>query len=117
VKGDTANFTFTGTGVYLFGALRVNHGDFTVTVDGTTVTGSGFADPIAFQQPLFGQGNLPYGTHHVVLENAFVNDLIFVDLDYIMITTGDGSAGCDFRLSLDIASPALNMSLARCPMT
>jgi hypothetical protein len=90
-QGDTASFTFTGTGVYLFGALKVNHDEFTVIINDTiSVTGNSFSDPFQFQQTLFGLGDLPYGTHRVVLENTCDLAAPYVDLDFIIITTGDG---------------------------
>jgi hypothetical protein len=83
---------FTGSGVYIFGALRINHGGFNVTVDGVTTTGMSFGNPFVFQALLFGQGNLPYGKHEVVFTNAFGTGTapLFVDLDFVVITTGDG---------------------------
>jgi hypothetical protein len=92
-KGATASFTFNGTGVYLYGAMRPNHDQYSVTIDGHSVSlANGSASPDSFQQLLYGNGSLPYGLHQVILANDFVQvPSAFVDLDYVVMTMGDSS--------------------------
>jgi hypothetical protein len=54
------------------------------------VTLSGAASPDVFEQLLYGNGSLPYGQHTVTLANAGAPG--YVDLDYVVITTGDNDA-------------------------
>jgi hypothetical protein len=51
---------------------------------------NGSASPDVFEQLLYGNGSLPYGQHTVTLANAGAPG--YVDLDYVVITTGDNDA-------------------------
>jgi hypothetical protein len=83
--------TFNGTGIYLYGAKRFNHGAYTVTIgQNPAVTLNGSASPDLFEQLLYGNGSLPYGQHTVTLSNAGAPG--YVDLDSVVITTGDDDA-------------------------
>ena len=63
------------------GAMRGNHGLYTVTVDGTqSASMNGSASTNLFNQTLFEDNSLQNGTHTLVLENQ-QND--FVDIDYV----------------------------------
>jgi hypothetical protein len=83
--------TFNGTGIYLYGAKRFNHGAYTVTIgQNPASTFSGAASPDVFEQLLYGNGSLSYGQHTVTLANAGARG--YVDLDYVVITTEDNDA-------------------------
>ncbi|KIM32155.1 hypothetical protein M408DRAFT_326814 [Serendipita vermifera MAFF 305830] len=92
--GDNATFTFTGTGVWLYGALRDNHGLYNVTLDGATVTRDGIgAGEGLYQQVLFGASDLSPGTHTVVLtNNQNSTRLANLDLDFIIFEEELGGA-------------------------
>lgn len=96
IYGASASFSFNGTGVWIFGAKRPNHGPYNITLfsgDGASSSSSGnvasftgngaSAQPI-FQTPLFIAKDLPQGMHEVVISNAFTqagND--FLDIDFV----------------------------------
>ncbi|GJE87433.1 hypothetical protein PsYK624_035160 [Phanerochaete sordida] len=92
--GGTAGLTFNGSAVYLFGANRFNHDGYTVTVDDQDTTGNGYSASALFQQILFNQTGLSLSQEHQIsLSNTpapAVN--AYVDLDYVIITAGDGDA-------------------------
>ena len=68
------------------------HGPFTVVVDGQMSNEDGFSpDPGIFQTPIFSSGSLPLGNHNMTLTNTNEPET-FVDIDWIEIVTGDGSA-------------------------
>ena len=80
-SGSTMNLAFNGTGVSLVGAMRGNHGLYTVTVDGTqSASMNGSASTNLFNQTLFEDNSLQNGTHTLVLENQQSD---FVDIDYV----------------------------------
>lgn len=80
-SGASMTFTFTGTGVQIFGAKRPNHGLYQVTVDGATSSAvSGASDSNDFQVPLFSTNSLQPGQHTVTLTNS---EDKFVDIDYV----------------------------------
>ncbi|KLO14588.1 hypothetical protein SCHPADRAFT_303802 [Schizopora paradoxa] len=84
VNGSTASFSFDGTGIWLFGAKRGNHGNYSVTLDGNTNTFSGTSDTDVLQTPLFGASNLSHGLHNIVLTNVPLSSSHdFTDLDYV----------------------------------
>ncbi|KAF8206809.1 hypothetical protein K438DRAFT_1931376 [Mycena galopus ATCC 62051] len=86
-QGSSATFTFNGTQVYLFGAKRVNHGPYSVTLDGIETTYSGFSENAVFG-PIFISDVLKAGLHTVTLTNQMENMTFpYVDLDYITWTT------------------------------
>lgn len=63
--GDSFEFTFTGTGVRLYGPRFNNRGNFTVTVDGITEAATSYS-PGSFGDPaarLYEINGLPAGTH------------------------------------------------------
>jgi hypothetical protein len=81
---------FNGTGVYLYGANRIDHSTYSVTLDGGLVANrNGAAKEDVYQTLLYGNSTLNYGTHHITLANTGAPS--FMDLDYIIITTGDGT--------------------------
>jgi hypothetical protein len=91
LQNSTARFSFNGTAVYLYGAKRANHGGYSISIDEQEIpsTFNGSSTPEQFQTLLYGNASLSYGEHHVVLTN--VEAPRWMDLDYIVITTGDGN--------------------------
>ena len=66
VYGATATLTFNGTGVWIYGAKRGNHGPYNTTLDGSVSTDDGFFDGDLFQQVLFSAMELDGTTPHTV---------------------------------------------------
>jgi hypothetical protein len=89
-QNSSANFSFNGTGVYLYGAKRSNHGAYAVSLDGQITSGNG-SSPNAelFEQLLFSAVDLPYGTHELVLTNTAAPQ--YLDLDSVVVVGGDGN--------------------------
>jgi hypothetical protein len=50
-----------------------------------------------FQTALYNEANLPYGQHEVILTNS--GDGEYLDLDFIVLTVGDGST---YVISVDL---------------
>ncbi|KAJ7346583.1 hypothetical protein DFH08DRAFT_1006197 [Mycena albidolilacea] len=89
--GETATFSFNGTGFSIFGAKRQNHGLYAVMIDGNAFSpDNGQApDPGQFQAPLFISPPLNQSLHVVTLTNIGNS---FVDIDFI---TFQSSVGAD----------------------
>ncbi|THH05379.1 hypothetical protein EW145_g4839 [Phellinidium pouzarii] len=85
-SGATATFAFNGTGVWLYGAKRSNHGLYSVALDGNKQNFSGNV-PVGddeFQVPLFSASGLTLGAHTLVLENEGTSPSeMFLDVDFI----------------------------------
>ncbi|THG98734.1 hypothetical protein EW026_g3508 [Hermanssonia centrifuga] len=76
--GASATLVFNGSAVYIFGARRDNHDYYTTTLDGMSTTGA---------------TNLGGQQHRLVLTNTFTTPADpWVDIDYMVITSGDGNA-------------------------
>ncbi|KAH7332572.1 hypothetical protein B0J17DRAFT_678201 [Rhizoctonia solani] len=89
--GATANITFHGTAIYLYGAKRSNHGYYRVAVDDEpNISLSGrpaVGAPEEFQTLLFGRRGLTNGEHTLRLENIHEDDeKKWLDIDFIVIT-------------------------------
>lgn len=101
-QNGSASFAFKGTGVWLFGAKRINHGNYSVTLDDTSpqvfdgndANGkeqTAVARPLCligpvgkFQTLLFGASSLSHDNHNVVVTNLPINvNKSFVDLDFV----------------------------------
>jgi hypothetical protein len=80
ISNSTVTFTFQGSSLAIYGAMRGNHGPFTVDVDGTVFPCNGYSSSDLFQVPIF-QTNLQQGTHSVTLTNGGNNT--FVDIDFV----------------------------------
>ena len=83
---DTAladvSFYFYGTSVQLYGAKRLNHGAYQISIDSVVypaVNGS-VPDPGIFQTPLFTTTELTAGYHTVKMTNA---EPRYLDLDFV----------------------------------
>ncbi|KAI0091114.1 hypothetical protein BDY19DRAFT_886314 [Irpex rosettiformis] len=91
--GATATLTFNGSAVYLYGAFRGNHDQYSVTLDGTTTVKNGYSNGEKFQQLMFSATNLNNVQHQLVLKNTYTTTgPSWVDVDYILVTSGDGDA-------------------------
>ena len=77
----SASFSFQGTSVSVFGAMRQNHGPFTVDVDGTEATLNGFSSVPTFQTPIFSQSDMKPGWHTVTLTNG--DGGTWLDIDFV----------------------------------
>ncbi|PSR81991.1 hypothetical protein PHLCEN_2v6166, partial [Hermanssonia centrifuga] len=92
--GASATLIFNGSAVYVFGARRVNHNLYTTTLDGvSTPPVDGQSNGPRFNSSLFNATNLGGNQHQLVLRNTFISSASpFVDIDYMVITSGDGNA-------------------------
>ncbi|GJE94533.1 hypothetical protein PsYK624_107030 [Phanerochaete sordida] len=93
--GATAKLSFNGSAIYLYGAKRPNHDVYAVTLDGNTQTANGYPGSTTanlFKQNLFSQIGLdPTTPHQIALTNQYSSSVpAYVDLDYAIITAGDG---------------------------
>ncbi|CAE6538512.1 unnamed protein product [Rhizoctonia solani] len=97
-QGAQAQFSFSGTAVYIFGARKSNYGHGIIRVDNEsydvdqyTPTQSDGTDGL-YQQLLFKKENLPNRLHDVSLTyNA--SSGTYISLDYVMWTSGDDIIG------------------------
>ncbi|EIW74813.1 hypothetical protein CONPUDRAFT_169763 [Coniophora puteana RWD-64-598 SS2] len=91
----TAQLTFTGTSVWVYGSKRVNHGTFTVEIDGTgATTVNGYSPMSQWQQLLYSNSGLSQGQHTIVITNTGnVSTGSWLDFDMIKFetTVGDDS--------------------------
>src|SRR5260370_17179702 len=78
--GQTALFLFNGTGVWVYGAKRPNHGTYGVIFDGAINKYNGTSATNVFQTLLFGKSNLEPAQHSLTLSNQ---DGWF-DIDFIV---------------------------------
>lgn len=62
----SGSLTFKGTGVWVYGAKRDNHGMFEMDLDGQVTTSDGYGANKA-QELLFGQGGLDPDVGHTVV--------------------------------------------------
>jgi hypothetical protein len=89
-NGNTATFSFNGTGFTIFGAKRSNHGFYQITVDGDAFPAEDGASPSPgeFQVPLFTSPPLNQSLHVVTLTNQ---GNTFVDIDFITFQSSVGN--------------------------
>ncbi|KAG1735097.1 uncharacterized protein EDB91DRAFT_1056403 [Suillus paluster] len=83
VVGSVAKFSFNGTAVWIYGAKRSNHGNYTVTFDNANSEYNGSATPDEFQQVLFTQSGLTQGLHTVSLTNTGPAAGSWFDIDMV----------------------------------
>ncbi|KAL1747367.1 hypothetical protein HDZ31DRAFT_61284 [Schizophyllum fasciatum] len=88
-SGSKASFTFNGTYVYLYGAKRFNHGNYSVELDGVTKMHNGSSpDHEQFQALLDSYGPLAQDVLHTVTFES--RDSNYLDLDFITWTSDLG---------------------------
>ncbi|KAI6033400.1 hypothetical protein EDC04DRAFT_2868874 [Pisolithus marmoratus] len=91
VTNGAVSFSFNGTGVWIYGAKRGNHGAYTVELDGATYGSyTGYYPTQEFLQVLFNQTGLSQGMHNLTLTNTGTNGQ-YVDIDLIVWQSGVGS--------------------------
>jgi hypothetical protein len=90
IQNANATLIFNGTGVYIYGAKRANHGSYSVSIDGQAVANSNGNGDEEYQQLLYGTSTLSYGLHYVEIINTGAPS--FLDLDLVNITVGDGKS-------------------------
>jgi hypothetical protein len=82
--GAKASFSFYGNGVQLYGATSMNHGPYTVALDGAApVAYNGSQVAFRPQQLLYVAAGLPTGMHTVTLANTGTT---YTDLDYAVVS-------------------------------
>ena len=100
-SGDSASYTFTGTGIEWISNLYQNHGYANVSIDGTTVlsnadTYTAAANNKLFDYPAFGVSNLAYGTHTIKISVAGSHDSqangTYIVIDEFIATNAQGSS-------------------------
>ncbi|KAG9220515.1 hypothetical protein CCMSSC00406_0003971 [Pleurotus cornucopiae] len=89
LPGASASMSFHGTGIWIFGAKRSNHGRYNVTLDDSVSEADGFAsNPELFQTVLFSATNLKHEKHTITIRNDPTNDNApFLDIDFITFET------------------------------
>ncbi|KAJ6553570.1 hypothetical protein DFH09DRAFT_1366185 [Mycena vulgaris] len=93
-QGSYASFTFNGTAIWVYGAKRPNHGQYSVALDNNITVHDGFASDSILQTPLFVATNLADTTHSITITNQGTNaSLAFLDLDFITWTSSIGKSG------------------------
>ncbi|KAF8530509.1 hypothetical protein BU17DRAFT_79286 [Hysterangium stoloniferum] len=86
IDGATATLNFLASGISLFGALRDNHGNYTVNLDqDPQFTANGFSRVNTFKQPLFQAASLAYIYHQVTITNLVEPTGPYFDLDFVTI--------------------------------
>ncbi|WRT63493.1 uncharacterized protein IL334_000398 [Kwoniella shivajii] len=89
--GDVAVFNWTGGAIWLFGAYRLNHGFYSVSLDGAEKQyTNGLSSKDVFHQVLYTSGDITNGSHNIILTNeqGYQNTdptLGWMDLDYIIV--------------------------------
>jgi len=109
-SGDRATINFVGSSITLFGALRNNHGNFTINLDqDPPFTGSSFAPVDIFQQPLFEAPNLTYTSHQLTFINVPLStNLSVFGLDFVTIQRQIGNPSEEaFQVTLDDTSSSV----------
>ena len=83
--GASATLTFNGTAVWIYGAMRSNHGFYNVTLDGQMYQDNGYYGSDIFQQVLFAASGLDGTTPHTVSIMNSPTDSIrrFLDVDSV----------------------------------
>lgn len=86
-----SRFTFTGTGVWLYGAFSTNHDGYSITLDDQALGPfNGFRQTFIPRQVLFGLNGLTQAEHTLVFTNAPTTSNLnnwFLDVDYIIYET------------------------------
>ncbi|KAF8530508.1 hypothetical protein BU17DRAFT_79285 [Hysterangium stoloniferum] len=112
INGATATLNFLASGISLFGALRDNHGNYTVNLDqDPQITASGFSTVNTFKQPLFQAPSLAYTYHQVTITNLIESTGPFLDLDFVTIERHIGQLSDQaFQETLDDNSSSITYS-------
>ncbi|KAL5533413.1 hypothetical protein ACEPAF_5189 [Sanghuangporus sanghuang] len=88
--GASANLTFSGTAIYLYGTKGPGHANYSVQFDNFIIFYSANQSETEYQQLLFGQTFNTSGTHFVSLTSRHASSTDnWLDLDYITITVNE----------------------------
>ncbi|KAF9002272.1 hypothetical protein BDQ17DRAFT_1425934 [Cyathus striatus] len=90
-QGSFMSFTYSGSGIQIYGAKRSNHGNYRVVVDnGTTYSydSIGFSSNDTFQQSLFNYSTLTENRHNVTITNE---EDLYLDIDFITLQSTIGN--------------------------
>lgn len=78
----TITFAFNGTGASIVGAMRFNHGLYSVNIDGMeTLNMNGHSLAPLFNQTLYANNDMDLGPHTLILSNQ--QDAAHLDVDYV----------------------------------
>ncbi|KAG8955860.1 hypothetical protein FRC04_006307 [Tulasnella sp. 424] len=88
-NGAYASFSFNGTGVWIYGAKRGNHGPYRCNVDGNDrAIQSGFSAANQISVELCSAPNLKMGSHVITITNLWTDATApYLDVDYIVWET------------------------------
>jgi len=79
--------TFNGTGVWIYGAKRDNHGKYNASLDGNPFFDDGYSSVNIFRQVLFPGPGLASGTHTVSVMNSFEDTAKpYLDIDSVSLS-------------------------------
>jgi hypothetical protein len=88
-QAASASISFTGTGVWFFGAKLPTYGTYSIAVDGQTVQqGSAQSDTAEFKAALGGVSGLSNGKHTAVLTST---NGVGLDLDSVIFESQIGA--------------------------
>ncbi|TRM60086.1 hypothetical protein BD626DRAFT_408047 [Schizophyllum amplum] len=107
-SGSKASFSFNGTDVYVYGAKRGNHGQYTVALDGSSNTFDGYSKPDEFQVALFTAGSLSTNKMHTVTITC--EDDAYFDIDFITWTADIGKDTAPSQTTIQDTSSELSYS-------
>ncbi|TRM64489.1 hypothetical protein BD626DRAFT_253430 [Schizophyllum amplum] len=79
---------FNGTGLEIFGSRGVRHGQYRITLDGTSYSFDGSYGSRLYNQSLFSELDLPMRPHDLDLES--LEEGMVLDVDYMMVTSVAG---------------------------
>ncbi|HEY5230939.1 MAG TPA: hypothetical protein VIJ11_08630, partial [Galbitalea sp.] len=100
-SGDSASYTFTGTGIEWISNLYQNHGYANVSIDGSTVlsnvdTFTASLNGKIFDYSAFSVSNLAYGTHTIKVSVAGSHDSqangTYIVIDEFIVTNAQSSS-------------------------
>ncbi|KAL5490594.1 hypothetical protein ACEPAI_5428 [Sanghuangporus weigelae] len=112
--GASANLTFSGTAIYLYGTKGPGHANYSVQFDNFIIFYSANQSETEYQQLLFGQTFNTSGTHFVSLTSRHASSTDnWLDLDYITITVNEtdsnsGVASASASATPPTASPTIS---------
>ncbi|KAG9019891.1 hypothetical protein FRB90_000021 [Tulasnella sp. 427] len=104
-NGAYASFSFNGTGAWIYGAKRANHGPYKCSLDGTDQPLQyGYSDPNNNQisVALCSALNLKMGPHVMTITNLWNNSALpYLDVDYVIWETEISDEATQSSILLD----------------
>jgi hypothetical protein len=102
--GATANISFYGTGITIYGGHRENYGTYQISVDNQNITSQSSAGQDAFQQVLGSVSGLSNGRHFATLTSTSSSP---IDIDFCQVQTEVGESGSQLSKStIDDTDPS-----------